>query len=266
MLNIMAERCWKTAISRFESARRMRRCHNASTLCIAMLSLEIIVINLLIFIKSLELNDVVITITTVCLSMFVLVLSLIVSHLKYEKREEQYHECGLELSNLEKDIKIYLVSDKDISHETLKYYNDQYNSILRKWNLNHSNIDFEWAIYKNGKLHKNAPENINWRRNNLLEVKWHLLRSDSIYNLLTFLGFIAIILIIVYSQSHGVPTEGFKNPSIETQDLHLYKNASISDTISECNCIFLNIQNFNHKCSYSLIRLRSEKNNPQSKG
>lgn len=205
MLNKMAERCWKTAIARFESARRMRRCHNASTLCIAMLSLEIIVINLLIFIKSLELNDVVITITTVCLSMFVLVLSLIVSHLKYEKREEQYNECGLELSNLEKDIKIYIASGKDISHETLKYYNDKYNSILRKWNLNHSDIDFEWAIYKNEKLHKNTDENINWRRNILLEVKWHLLRSDSIYHLLTSLGFIVIILIIAYSQPIEIP-------------------------------------------------------------
>ena len=119
MLNKMAERCWKTAIARFESARRMKRCHNASTLCIAMVSLEIIVINLLIFIKQLELNEVIITITTVGLSMFVLVLSLIVSHLKYEKREEQYHECGLELSNLEQDIRIYLASSKDISHETL---------------------------------------------------------------------------------------------------------------------------------------------------
>ena len=185
-LNKIADRCWKTAVARFESARRMKRCHNASTLCIAMLSLEIIVINLLIFIKSLELNDVVITITTVCLSMFVLVLSLIISHLKYEKREEQYHECGLELSNLETDIKIYLACGKEISHETLKYYNDQYNAILRKWNLNHSDIDFEWAIYKNEKLHK-ASEDINWRKNNLLEVKWHLLRSDSIYHLLTAL-------------------------------------------------------------------------------
>ena len=226
MLNKMAERCWKTAIARFESARRMRRCHNASTLCIAMLSLEIIVINLLIFIKSLELNDVVITITTVCLSMFVLVLSLIVSHLKYEKREEQYHECGLELSKLEKDIRIYIASGKDISHETLKYYNDHYNSILRKWNLNHSDIDFEWAIYKNEKLHKNTSKNINWKRNNLLEVKWHLLRSDSIYHLLTALGFIAIVFIIVYSHPIETPTKVPKNPSIETQNLHIYKHTS----------------------------------------
>ena len=228
-LNKIADRCWKTAVARFESARRMKRCHNASTLCIAMLSLEIIVINLLIFIKSLELNDVVITITTVCLSMFVLVLSLIISHLKYEKREEQYHECGLELSNLETDIKIYLACGKEISHETLKYYNDQYNAILRKWNLNHSDIDFEWAIYKNEKLHK-ASEDINWRKNNLLEVKWHLLRSDSIYHLLTALGFIAIIFIIVYSQPIETPTEGPKNPSIETQNLHIYKHTSSSNT------------------------------------
>ena len=200
MLNKMAERCWKTAIARFESARRMKRCHNASTLCIAMVSLEIIVINLLIFIKQLELNEVIITITTVGLSMFVLVLSLIVSHLKYEKREEQYHECGLELSNLERDIKIYLTCGTEISHETLKYYNDQYNSILQKWNLNHSDTDFEWAIYKNGKLHKETPENVNWRRNTFLEVKWHILRSDSIYHLITALGFIAIILIIASSR------------------------------------------------------------------
>lgn len=194
LLAQIEKRCWRTAASRFESARCMKRCHNASTLCIAMLSLEIIVINLLVFIESLKLNEEVITVTTVCLSVFVLVLSLIVSQLKYDRREEKYHECGVELSNLEKQIQIYRASGKIVTYDALMRYNGLYNAIIRKWNLNHSVIDYDWAMYKDCK--RNSP--MNWKRKRCLEVKWHLLRSDSIYHILTTLGAVAVIVIIIY--------------------------------------------------------------------
>lgn len=188
LLDKLSERCWKTAIARFESARRMKRCHNASTLCIAMLSVEIIVINLLVFIDSLNLNDEIVTVTTVCLSTFVLVLSLIVSQLKYDKREENYHECAVELSNLEKTIQICIVSGNPITYGILMQYNHKYNTIIGKWNLNHSSIDYEWALYKHSKYDGCGL----W-----LWIKWHLLRSDAIYHMLTILGALAIIITAV---------------------------------------------------------------------
>lgn len=197
-LNEISRRCWRTSTSRFESARRMKRCHNASTLCIAMVSLEIIVINLMVYIKSLQLDTDAVTITTVCLSAFVLVLSLLVSQLKYEQREKTYHQCAVELGNLEKQINIFKASNKPVTYEVLMRFHGLYNSIITKSNLNHSTMDHLWARRNDEEQiekYKDKPIE-RWFHNRWLEIKWYLLRSDSLYHLITILGLIAIIVIL----------------------------------------------------------------------
>ena len=156
-LQNMAQRCRRTAAARFEASRRMQRCHNASTLCVAMLSLEIIVINLLVFIPTLNLDDKPITVMTVCLSAFVLVLSLLISQLKYDAKAAEYHRCALELSNLEKKINIYISKDKPETYEMLMNFNGQYAQIIKNSSLNHSTTDFDWAMIKEEKKRGRGP-------------------------------------------------------------------------------------------------------------
>lgn len=202
----MAQRCWRTAAARFEASRRMQRCHNASTLCVAMLSLEIIVINLLVFIPSLHLDDKLITVMTVCLSAFVLVLSLIISQLKYDSRAAEYHRCALELANLEKRIRIYISMDKPETYEVLMGFNGQYANIIKNSSLNHSTTDYDWAMIKdekkNGRGTKSFYEQRKWI---WTYIKWHFLLSDSIYNIITFLGACAIIVVMLYCQVQNYP-------------------------------------------------------------
>ncbi len=194
----MAQRCWRTAAARFEASRRMQRCHNASTLCVAMLSLEIIVINLLVFIPSLKLDDKPITVLTVCLSAFVLVLSLIISQLKYDAKAAEYHRCALELANLEKKIRIYTSKDKPETYEVLMNFNSQYAQIIKNSSLNHSTTDFDWATIKEEKKKSSTPISSYQRRKwRWTYVKWHFMLSDSIYNLITFLGACAIVLVMM---------------------------------------------------------------------
>ncbi len=196
-LESMATRCWRTSASRFEAARRMRRCHNASTLCVALISVEIIVLNLLVFVDDLHLDDKAVTITTVCLSVFVLVLSLIVSQLRYEQRELNYHSCAVNLGNLEKRIRILKAAGKTITYEILMDLNKEYNSILQISNLNHTTMDHDWAMRKDINKYKQFGDNpicIWWHRT-WLAIKWYLLRSDSIYHCLTIIGGIAVIAV-----------------------------------------------------------------------
>jgi hypothetical protein len=196
-LEYMATRCWRTSASRFEAARRMRRCHNASTLCVALISVEIIVLNLLVFVDNLHLDDKAVTITTVCLSVFVLVLSLIVSQLRYEQREVNYHSCAVNLGNLEKRIRIFKAAGKPITYEILMDLNKEYNSILLISNLNHTTMDHDWAMRKDKDKDKQYGENpiCLWWHRTWLAIKWYLLRSDSIYHCLTAIGGIAVIAV-----------------------------------------------------------------------
>lgn len=218
-LRALSRRCWQTAAARFEASRRMRRCSNASTLCVAMLSVEIIIINLLVFIPSLSLDGNLVTIVTVCLSAFVLVLSLIISQLKYPQREEDYHRCGLRLAELEKKINIFEACNQQITMEKLECFNSEYQAILKESNLNHSLIDWEQALrhvnekpYENKKKgadenkedQGNSPKRSKCKENRekiWLYIRWHLLRSDSTYNLLTLIGAAIIVLVIMYGKT-----------------------------------------------------------------
>lgn len=195
----MATRCWRTSAARFEASRRMQRCHNASTLCVAMLSLEIIVINLLVFLSSLNLDDEPITVTTVCLSAFVLVLSLLISQLKYDAKAIEYHRCAVELANLEKKILIYISNGKPETYEVMSGFNGQYASIIRNSSLNHSTIDYDWAMIKYRKNKGEGPtSSYEYRKWTWTYIKWHFLLTDSVYNLITFLGACAIVLVMMF--------------------------------------------------------------------
>lgn len=203
-LEKMAKRCWSTGAARFEASRRMQRCHIASTLCVAMLSLEIIVINLLVFIPSLHLDDRSVTVITVCLSAFVLVFSLIISQLKYDAKASEYHRCGVELANLEKQIRIYIASGRPETYDVMMGYNGRYAKIIRDSNLNHSTIDYDWAMIKDDKKNGKTPVSSYQSRKWIWTyVKWHLLLPDSIYNLITLLGLCAIVFVTVFCKTAG---------------------------------------------------------------
>ena len=204
LLHIIKNRCRDTANSRFEASRRMKRCYNASTLCIAMLSFEIIVLNLLVFIPALRLDSVSITVTTVCLSVFVLVLSLILSQLQYDKKASKFHKCANALKNLENSIDIRISSGESPSIEEIKEFNKDYADIIKTSNLNHSSVDYDWAKIKEAKKRGDLPFNAyQWRKWNWTYIKWHFLLSDSIYNLLTILGACAIVVIAICCKEPG---------------------------------------------------------------
>lgn len=137
----------KTARSRFEAYRRMRRNRLWSNFTLAIFSFYIIVINSLVFIepfKSHNKNDA-ITLVTIFMSTFILVMSLLVGQRQYESREKTYHDCGKKLSEVKDRIIIEIEEKKELSCQDKKGYLKLYNEILNQYNLNHTEFDYKWA-------------------------------------------------------------------------------------------------------------------------
>ena len=90
-----------------------------------------------------------ISIVTIILSTFLLVMSLLFSGLDYEKRMDNYHDCGNELDKLYRDMKLILSYGEEFSSDEMKAktedFQAQYFEILHKYNLNHTSFDYEYT-------------------------------------------------------------------------------------------------------------------------
>lgn len=125
-LNSFGDTVYKTMSARFTASRRMSRSRDASKVCEAMFSASIIAISLI----ALQMNpgkDVanMISVFTIILSTFLLVLSLLFSGLNYDKRMENYHACGNELNRLYRLIKhdVNVLTKEEQEKKEIDYIN-----------------------------------------------------------------------------------------------------------------------------------------------
>lgn len=168
----------KTAKSRFESYRRMRRNRIWSNITLAIFSFYIIVINSLVFIEPFKSHNDVITLVTIFMSTFILIMSLLVGQRQYESRERTYHECGKKLSYLKDRIALDLEEKQELSYKEKEVFLEQYNEILNQYNLNHVEFDYKWA-HKNLREH---PFNYIW-----LVLRYYIFDVYFAYALMTLL-------------------------------------------------------------------------------
>ena len=153
-LKELSNKIWKTKNARFIASKRMKRSRNSSTVSVALLSSSIIAVNMLAFLNISEIDKNIITIVTVVLSTFALVMSLLISHLRYEYREDNYHQCGIELDHLNQRLAIRInelcagnnVDEIESPNEDNLKYLDDYNAILSKYNLNHTEFDYNYSL------------------------------------------------------------------------------------------------------------------------
>ena len=196
-LEDLSDKIWKTKNARFIASKRMKRSRNSSTVSVALLSASIIAVNILAFLNISEIEKTFITIVTLALSTFALVMSLLISHLRYEYRETNYHQCGLELDYLNQRLKIrikelYAANDNDgeieSPNEDNLQYLDEYNKILRKYNLNHEDFDYSYSLIKAGsdKVHK-LQHLIYW-------VRWNIFDVSVLYWLLAIIPVVGVVI------------------------------------------------------------------------
>lgn len=140
---------YKTMTARFTAYRRMKRNRNASKVAESFFSASIIAISLIALQNHEERLSDLISIVTIILSTFLLVMSLLFSGLDYEKRMDNYHDCGNELDKLYRDMKLILSYGEEISSDEMKAktedFQAKYFDILHKYNLNHTSFDYEYT-------------------------------------------------------------------------------------------------------------------------
>lgn len=148
----LIEKVRSTRDARFNAYRRMKKNHIWSTIAVTVASTMIIVISLV----SLEdgaTSNTYTTIITVGMSIVVLVMSLFISLMKYEWKANNYHACGLDLSELliKMECDEYFCRENYEKHRWKEKYEkhiDEYSLILRRYNLNHNPSDADFGMIK----------------------------------------------------------------------------------------------------------------------
>ena len=196
-LKRLSDKIWLTRNARFTASRRMKRSRIASTAAVALLSASVIGINLLAYLPNVG-DDIknIITIGTIILSTFVLVLSLLITMLRYEWREDNYHRCAMELEHLNQQILIRIdelnagnrpqeeiVSPRADNERFL----EEYTGITEKYNLNHTTFDYRYGRLSDSNLRVPCSTEIS------LQLRYHVFDVYLLYWLVSIASLVPIV-------------------------------------------------------------------------
>lgn len=188
---------WSTKGSRFNANKRLLKVAELSNLCTSMLSVYLIAVGLLSVYNiyspdNFDKNLIAYSIT--CLSILLLVFGQIENAKDFSTKSKQYHNCGLELSNLYNDLRIFkTLTDKPNLKEKREFaeiITKKYERILER-HENHHPIDHDMF-----KVSKSEYHELNkW---DVIKIKAdYYLKTSLIYHILIILPPIIIIGIML---------------------------------------------------------------------
>lgn len=149
---------WKTKGSRFNKSRRYKNKNRLSSMSISILTLYVLSITIAESTNCflpLFLNHETVTFLTIILAIGILILSLHESSRGYELKGERLYNCANELTMLYNRLRLIIVTDCSV--DKLTQINDQYETIISKYNENQDPCDyslFQAEHYKEFKLSK----------------------------------------------------------------------------------------------------------------
>jgi hypothetical protein len=144
---------WITKHSRYNASDRLRRKHNLSIYTISILSIYVIALTLLekygLQLKNPDLYQ----FASICLGLFILVLSLTEANKNYLVSSERLFVCGNNIRELLDDLKKF--SNKtDDDHQGIERISGKYSNILKTCVENHESIDYDLHRGKNSECFK----------------------------------------------------------------------------------------------------------------
>ena len=189
---------WSTKGSRFNASARLSKTTRWSNFSLTMLSVYLTAVGLLsVYNISLATNKVdenLIAYSITCLSILTLVLGQIESAKDYSMKAKEFHNCGLELSKIYNDLRIYktlkenqTLADKE---QFAKKISDAYQRVLER-HENHQAIDNE--KFKTTKAEYHGMNRFTVR---LIRIKYYL-KTIFIFHLLIFLPPIIILSLLL---------------------------------------------------------------------
>ena len=154
--NKLYARISKTAAARFYASRRLKAHNTISLWTISFFSLGLILISLLQALSlPLGVSDKLINLVQVFLSVAILIISIIITMSNYGVRGEQFHACGLELSDMA--LKVERIENEPCNQELYDKLADDYGNVLKRY-ANHETIDYllmktqKYEFYRLGHL------------------------------------------------------------------------------------------------------------------
>ncbi len=142
---------WETKGCRFLASHRFGKYDKMCSLTLNIISVYIIAINLLVLFpnRSFVFSDAIINFSTITLSLLVFVISTLISSRDYKLKSQKFHECGREISILYDIVKVWKFTNVVVTQEQLTELSEKYHELLRRFDLNHENRDYELFISKN---------------------------------------------------------------------------------------------------------------------
>lgn len=128
-----------TYFCRFSASRRLKKHEALSLWTISLFSIGLIIMPISKALGVQCTGGPMVVMLEVASAIVILVYSIIVNKSDFSHRSEQYHQCGLELNDLNR--KLFKFKNRDLSDEEIDQYVNIYNEILRRYE-NHSNLDF----------------------------------------------------------------------------------------------------------------------------
>jgi len=156
-INRWLKKLWVTKGARFIAAKRFEQHDKWSIITISIVSVYIIFLNLAVLIphRPSILSNENITFSTICLSILVIVISVILSTRNYKVVSNKFHDCGREITEIYDKVCIWKINPSKVTEADLMELVKEYNSLLKKYDINHSRLDYEMFISNNMSDYKN---------------------------------------------------------------------------------------------------------------
>ena len=147
---------WSTKGSRFNASTRLTKTSQLSNLSLSILSVYLTAVGLLSVynLKFNTLDENLIAYSITCLSILTLIFGQIESAKDFTMKSKEFHNCGLELSKIYNDLRIYktLTENQTLEQKEkfCKQMSDAYQRILER-HENHQQIDINLFKAKTAK-------------------------------------------------------------------------------------------------------------------
>ncbi|WP_029283170.1 SLATT domain-containing protein [Pedobacter sp. R20-19] len=159
-LEELSYKIWSTKGSRFHAHSRLVRLSKLSGLCNSLISVYLIAVGLLsvynVYNTQLG-NENVIAYSITCLSILALVFGQIENAKDFNVKAKEFHACGLELSELYNELRIFKTLNPNATLQEKETYTKEaaakYQRILEKYD-NHQHIDIERFKATKASYHK----------------------------------------------------------------------------------------------------------------
>lgn len=151
---------WSTKGARFKANERLIHISHLSNICTSVLSIYLIAVGLLSVYNlnsTAEFDFNLLAYSSTCLSILVLVFGQLENAKDFKLKANQFHNCGLELSQIYNELRIFKTLNLDPSlkdkEEFSRKISDKYQRILERYE-NHNSIDHKMFIATKPKYHE----------------------------------------------------------------------------------------------------------------